>query len=241
MFSSSVFCSLAGLVTKSWHLMLVRCLFSISIAPYSPIMISILYDISKYQSTSIGIYNTAIFLGYGASFALGFFVDPHTQNWREIFLYLGVPSILVGIVMIFVVYDPEQQSKDEIPLWECVKWILKRTSLWLLFLATGFSAIGIYAPAAWVPTFYDKTFNVSSKELSQWMSWISPLAGISGVVIGGILSDILSRFTRYSNLILCVVSFIFSLPATIAILLVPNKLVSLLSHLPGTFVSFFKF
>lgn len=172
-FSSSIFCSLTGLVTKYWHLIIIRSLFSISIAPFSPIMISILSDISKHQSTSIAIYNTAIFLGYGFSFALGFFVDPSTSNWRSLFLWLGVPSIILGIFMILIVYDPENQNIENVTLLECTKWIIKRFSLWILFLAVGFSAIGIYAPAAWIPRFYDETFQMDSKELSQWSSYFN--------------------------------------------------------------------
>jgi MFS family permease len=179
--TSSFLCSLTGLATKAWHLVLFRSFYSLSIAPISPLIISLISDLfDSGKATAIGIYNTAIFLGVGGAFGVGFFLDDNTSSWKSAFIYMGFPGIIFTALIYFTISEPDikNDNKENTSIIITLKYMMKRITLWLFGIANGLAFGAILSSSVWFPIFYDRIWDLSSRDLAMWMSWISPVSGI---------------------------------------------------------------
>ena len=128
-----------------------------------------------------------------------------TFGWRGMFLIIGVLGFIVAIVWLLTYKDPTAQELLQLPQEEGaenleqlegsnVSWfdIIKHPSTWYMVIGNFGIVYTMWICLTWLPAYLVTERGLSLKEMG-WMASIPFLAGIFGVILGGLVSDALIR------------------------------------------------
>lgn len=116
----------------------------------------------------------------------------------------------------------------------CYGLIFKCKSLCALYLYVGFNVFTAVAIIFWSIPYYQRYHNVAAAEIGSVMGLYIAVAGLIGVVLGGVLADWLRRHTRRAKLYICLGAWALSLLSAIGLLTAKSLPVAYL----GSFVFF---
>jgi MFS family permease len=157
----------------------------------------------KTRALAMSIHQAALYIGIMTS---GYFGGLIAKNWgwRSVFFVYGGAGILVGLLFILLLKDERDfaQSGEAEPAAAKPKWENPLHSLSIIFrkptallLTIGFTAI-VYVNNAYItfaPGFLEGKFSLSKELAGTYAMLFHHLAALVGVLIGGPLSDRLSR------------------------------------------------
>ena len=117
-------------------------------------------------------------------------------DWRTAFIVLGAPGIMIAILTLFVVKEPERgrldparQSTERPRLWPTVKLLCSTpTFLWML-IGVGLGGFASYGFGIWAPTLFARAFDLPLTEANARYGGPSFIAGLSGALLIGVLCD----------------------------------------------------
>jgi MFS family permease len=205
----SLMTSLCGLASSYWQLFLFRIGVGVGEATLSPAAYSMIADYfpPERRATAISVYSMGIYLGSGIAFLLGglvinFAVAQGTVSlpllgdirpWQLVFFVLGVSGIVFSLAFLLV-REPARKDLDisagHVPFSAVVAylWQNRRT---VLCHNLGFAMLAFcsYGTAAWVPSFFIRTFNWKAGEVGIIYGLIVMVFGCLGIVFGGWLAD----------------------------------------------------
>lgn len=220
-------------------------------AALSPSAFSMLADRfpTNQLALALAIYQTAIYLGAGAAFALVAVILANVdqieaaipwlaglESWRLTFLLLGLPGLLFAL-LIFTFTEPARKrtaspaAVDEGVGGELQNFLRQRAAL-LGLLAVGFGLVGLvaYAIQAWVPTYLQRQFHWQPQDFGPIVSIIYLINAMVLLGKGAIMDWMFKRGTRDAYVRLYLWLVVLSCPATIGIFLVNS---------PGLFIVLF--
>lgn len=206
----SIMTILTGFIQKYWQLVIVRFGLGFGEAGCTPFVASMLADIypSELRGTAMGIYNWGIYMGYSLSYALGNLITQaniNGQGWRWSFFISGIPGVLIGLLIIITLKEPERkEASKEAKLGEtsgkateslsvCKKLghILRPFLAPSLILAV--IAGSVRNAAGYVFAYNTQPYFIgigqSKDEIAKYMAWIPIVGGSLGVMVGGFISD----------------------------------------------------
>jgi predicted MFS family arabinose efflux permease len=243
--SWTTFNCLHGLITKPWHLVLVRIGLAVSMAGVPSCALSLIGDLVSKQrrAISIAFYNSSFVLAVSGPYLFGLLLNDKSSNWRTIFFYMGIPGIALTLLAFLTFTEPERGSFENVKIrvvsvWETVKFLGKSPSMWFICLTAGFSFMAANATNVWGPAFYLRVHGMPVKELSTWLVWISPVAGIIGTFSGGWFADQLQKWTPRGYAIICLIAVVVGTPLQFLVFLLPNAIGSILVSFPSLLVGF---
>ena len=198
----SVATMLCGFTVGFATLLAARILVGIGEAGCTPPANSIISDYYKRSArpTALGIYAVGVTAGgllaqlFGGSL-LKFF------TWREAFIFVGAPGVLIGILLLLTVKEPPRgyseppgTKKDEhIPFLVALKEISSRPTFWIMSAGATIAAFAGYALVGFQPLFiqYAKGLDASDTALL----FMAPIAvtGSIGAFLGGYLTELASK------------------------------------------------
>ncbi|MDM5340240.1 MFS transporter [Fictibacillus enclensis] len=122
-----------------------------------------------------------------------------TMSWRGMFVLVGAFGILVMIAWVKIYRNPTQEECLEIhpldekptaPKEEQAKWgeLLKKKTTWFMILGNFGIMFTIWVYLTWLPSYLEKEQGFSLKE-TGFIASIPFIAGIIGVLVGGLISD----------------------------------------------------
>ncbi|KAH3800834.1 protein spinster homolog 1-like isoform X2 [Dreissena polymorpha] len=209
----SVMTLLTGFIKEYWQLVLLRFGLGFGEAGCTPFVASMLADIypTELRGTALGIYNWGIYMGYSLSYALGNLITAaniNDQGWRWSFFISGMPGILIGILILLTLKEPERKnaSKEATQAQQGDQSLnstvseskLKRLGKILKpFLAPSLIlavlAGSIRNAAGYVFAYntqpYFTGIGQSKEDIAKYMGWIPIVGGSLGVAVGGFISD----------------------------------------------------
>lgn len=170
----------------------------------------------KRQGLIMGIILGAYSLAITLDFALGL---PYAManGWREFFFVLGVLTLSVGFVTQFVLrpgpfIDPHDIARGGVKVFSEVfqqRWI------WIAICGIFGALFSIGATATWVIPSYIQTQNLDPS-LAPTVGMIMGLSQVGFLLLGGYLSDKLSRFTMIRTaILLTIISALLCVASTI--------------------------
>jgi MFS family permease len=159
-----------------------------------------------WRGTAFSFYALAVPVGT----ALGAFMGGWgNQNlgWRNTFILVGVPGILLALLVRLTVREPprgmadgmspEQAAKMRAPgLAEVLSYLWARRSFRHLSLAAALHSVVWYSSGAFNNAFLQRSHQLSAYEAGVWISILSLIAGF-GTFLGGFACDRLS--TRFND------------------------------------------
>ncbi|WP_043312047.1 MFS transporter [Pseudomonas sp. ML96] len=201
-----------GMAKLYWQFLICRIGVGVGEAALSPAAYSLIADSfpPNRRATAMAVYGMGVYLGSGIAFLLGGLViqfasaqgDVHlpvfgeVRPWQLIFLILGAAGVLFTLLML-AVREPARRGVGAgvaIPLADVGRYIRsnRRTVLCHNLGFAGLSLAG-YGSAAWIPTFYIRTYGWDAGQVGIVYGSLVAVFGCLGIVFGGRLADWLAK------------------------------------------------
>jgi predicted MFS family arabinose efflux permease len=226
----------SGMVANFWQLTLARIGVGIGEAGCSPpahSMIADMYPPEK-RSTAMGFYTTGISAGIMLAYLAGGWV---VQNigWREAFLIVGAPGLLLAAIVRFTVAEPvrgasenRKDSEHRPGVFEVVRFLKARKSFLHMAVAAGLISLTGYAVIIFFPSFVVRSFEMGVAALGVWLGLILGIAGGAGFFVGGYLADHIGKSGQRKSLQFIAVAMLASSLMLVVTFLSPTPMIALL-------------
>jgi MFS family permease len=207
---------------------------------------------------AIGLYTAGVSSGTGLAFVIGGSVYPRLQAagpvewpvlgllepWQQMFVWVGLPGLLVAL-LVLTIREPVRReflrtgrAQVATPVWSTLAFLFARWRAFIvLFLALSVLAIMAYGIGFWIPEFLRRTYALSPQELGYWVQWRGVVAivfGLTGVVAGGWLCDIMQKRYEDGYVRVCIVAFVFMAIGYSTFALMPTPALALAMLIPAT-------
>jgi MFS family permease len=144
-----------------------------------------------------------------ASFALGVPLGSIAGNlasgwlneffaWRDVFIAVGLPGILIALLVHFSLYEPEHTwqiagrgvvTKPQAPgLADALRYLWSLKSYVHMCLAAGLHSVVWYAGSTWNAAFLMRSHDMGAGAAGSWIATFA-LAGLLGTFLGGFVAD----------------------------------------------------
>jgi MFS family permease len=209
----SIAAGLCGVAGSFGTLFLARMAIGAGEATLSPSAYSLLSDYFPRErlGRAISVYVIGNPLGVGLALTLGsVFIAAVTKtptvilagmgeiaSWRLVFVGLVVPGLVLSLLVFFTVAEPPRQgavkrARDARNWNEVVKFMVSnRATFWCLLGGTSLLSAAVSGTVSWIPTFFIRTYGMTAAEVGFNYGLISGIAGVVGLLAGGILGDAL--------------------------------------------------
>ena len=194
--------ALCGYATGFTSLFLGRIGVGVGEAGGSPPSQSIISDYfaPAERGFALGIFHLYLPLGFMAGFLIGGWSNQF-MGWRETFLIVGLPGLLLALVLRLTLREPHRQhlantsSKPDSSesMLSTLRYFLKVPSLRLIPIAGAIQGIGAWGVGIWTPSYFMRVHDLSSGEVGTWLAFTYGISGSLGVIAGGRLCDRLVR------------------------------------------------
>ncbi|MGQ7959098.1 spinster family MFS transporter [Pseudomonas sp. SP16.1] len=204
-----------GMAKLYWQFLLCRIGVGVGEAALSPAAYSLIADSfpAERRATAISVYSMGVYLGSGLAFLIGGLVIQfasaqgdvllpvfgQVRPWQLIFIILGGAGVLFTLLML-AVKEPLRRGVGAgvaVPLVDVGRYIrANRTTV--LCHNFGFAGLAFagYGSAAWVPTFYIRTYGWDAGQVGIVYGCIVAVFGCLGIVFGGRLADWMAKRGR---------------------------------------------
>lgn len=189
--------ALSGLAMNFWQLLIARIGVGIGEAGGSPPSHSLIADYfaPNKRSTALGVYALGIPVGILFGNLAGGWVNEYF-GWRNAFLVVGIPGVLLAILLKLTVKEPPRgysegrtPARTEVPFLTVLKTMWGYGSFRQLSLGAATQAFVGYGAIAWMPSFLIRTHDMTSGQVGTALGLIIGIAGGLGTFMGGIICD----------------------------------------------------
>ncbi len=183
--------ALSGLAASFWQMVLARVGLAAGEAGAGPAANSLLTEIFPLERRTgvISIMLAANAVGISGGLALGGWLS-NFFSWREVFLILGLPGILIGLAVLVFSAEPRRgkgavaEPPKQVPLGEVLRIIGGNVSLrWVGLLLCMVPLTG-FAFILWGASFFQRVHGMCKAETSLWLGG----AMAAGLVIGNLVA-----------------------------------------------------
>ncbi|WP_432199917.1 spinster family MFS transporter [Erythrobacter sp. W53] len=200
---ATILCGFAvGFVT----LLLARLAVGVGEAGCTPPANSLISDYftAATRPMALGIYAMGVMLG-GVLAQLGGGAILNLFTWREAFIYIGAPGVLIGIILLMTVKEPPRGYSDppqtkpaeKATLREAMGQVSRSKTFWYIALGMSLATFGGYGLTSFKSLYIQYTFGLTPGDAAiQYMAPIS-LSGAIGAPLAGYL---IQRFSPRFNL-----------------------------------------
>jgi predicted MFS family arabinose efflux permease len=199
--------ALSGIATNIVQLTLARIGVGVGEAGCSPPAHSIISDLygPEERSTAMGIFTLGISGGIMIAYLAGGWVAENI-GWREAFLIVGLPGLVLALLVRFTIREPvrgqsdgKRDSSARPGIMAVLRFLLGRKSFLHLAIGSGLASFIGYAVISFFPTFLFRTHAMNVSEIGVWLGIILGVAGGLGFAGGGYVADRLGgRGQRYA-------------------------------------------
>lgn len=197
----SVFTVLSGAATGFFTMALAR----IGVATGEAGGVSPSYSVlSDYFPTTrrglaLGIFTIGAPLGLMAGTILGALIA-EALSWRWAFVILGLPGVVLAVVLLLLVREPERGRLDAAPApgeakprpFDAARALFASPTLLLLTAAAAATSFGGYGLYQWIPSFLQRSQGMVLESVGAMLGPIF-LVGIVGAIGGGWIADRIGR------------------------------------------------
>lgn len=182
------------------------------------------------RARALAAYAFGIPLGMAAGTLVGGLLAA-TYGWRTAFIVVGVLGVLVAPVLRLTVKDPKRGGLDvepaalaaapvakELkapPFKEVVRTLAPKPSFWLLAFGAASSSVCGYGVAAWLPSFFMRSFGLTLSQTAWYYSAIVLVGGVAGIWLGGSMADRLGKKSKAAYPLTPAIAFLISVPCFI--------------------------
>jgi MFS transporter, Spinster family, sphingosine-1-phosphate transporter len=188
---------LTGLVRNFGQLILCRMAVAGSEAGSTPTahaLIARTYSF-EYRAMALAIFSLGVPVGSTLGLSLGGFINDHA-NWREAFLIVGLPGLLLAAICAVVLPDPAPVAATETPpmrFWSAVRYLMALRSFRHMAAGSALYACGSYAMNVFAGAFLVRVHHLSTTLAGLGFGMAFGVGGGLGTFAGGYFGDRLGR------------------------------------------------
>jgi MFS family permease len=249
--------SWTGGATRFWQILSARMGIGVGEATLNPAAISIISDLVPRNAVSRAV---AVFIAIGALGAglgsllggllLGWLGRAHAVSglpiigamapWRQAFIVLGAPGLVLVLLMSLLVREPDRQANAD----RAGAYGWRETAGYLfahrgstLYVMVGFALISaLTAVGAWTPAFLSRSYGWTPAHTGPLLGLVQMLTNPTGIVLGGLLSDRLrQRGKEDANVRVILICLAAAFPFFLLFPLMPTGELALLVYTPANF------
>jgi predicted MFS family arabinose efflux permease len=192
----SAMTAVCGLAQNFTQLLLARVGVGVGEAGCTPAAHSLISDAvpRERRASAIAFYGLGIPIGGLMGMIIGGQLAD-LLGWRQAFLIVGVPGLLVAVLFWMLVREPRRHLASA-PAGAtgasfAEAWAELRASKAYLPLTIGAATVAFlsYGKGVWATVFFIRTHGLTPGEVGLWLGLIAGIAGILGTWIGGWLAD----------------------------------------------------
>lgn len=211
----SLFTTGCGMASTFPQMLALRMGVGVGEAALSPAAYSLVADYvpPRRMSAAIGLYGAGIYVGSGLSFLLGGLIQRYAATraaivlplvgqirpWQILFFAVGLPGVLLA-PLLFTIREPKSRGgsvRPTVPIGRVFRYIFTNCKTFLLHnIGFGMLSLASYASAAWVPTFYVRTFHWEIGKVGLVYGSIVGVFGSLGIIGAGRVADYLRAHGR---------------------------------------------
>jgi MFS family permease len=193
----SVFTAVTGFARNFWHLLIARIGVGVGEAGCSPPAYSIISDYfeSKKRATALAIYSAGVYVGGAAGLFIGGNLVAEI-GWRNVFLLVGVPGVLLAVLVRLTLREPPRgysegaaTARTAPPFWDVLRDLWMKPSFRHVAFAAGLHAFVSYGVSNFYRPFFSRVHDMSAAEVGNWLGVIVAVGGAIGTIGGGALCD----------------------------------------------------
>ena len=197
----SIFTAISGMAKGFISMMIPRMFIGVGESILTPTSMSLLSDSfpSSRLGFASGFYYMGVPVGVGISLLIvGYLGEP--LGWRNCFYILGAVGFVMGLLMLLFKDRPRKSAALETPttnetlafssILNTLKKALMNSPALVLTIAGGVFYHIVLGAAVFEQLWYAQEKNFDRSSIAQITGIISVVAGISGNLLGGILSDL---------------------------------------------------
>lgn len=194
----SMFTGLSGAADGPWTLALARLGVGVGEAAFVAPAYSLLSDYFPPQQRGVAfaILGLAVYFGQIAGYAAGPAIA-EAYNWRTAFYIMGVVGVALSGIAWLIVREPVRlqitTKANQVALLPLIRRLAKARSYILMMLAMGLATLSGVGFGFWGPTLFHRVYEVPLTEASTTFGLYFGLAGLSGMLLFGTVSDRLAR------------------------------------------------
>ena len=193
----SLMTAVCGLAQNFWQLAVSRVLFGVGQAGASPPSHAIIADLFPRDQRAAALATYA--LGGPVGVFFGFLLGSQLVDafgWRVALFSFGLPGLVMAVILYRFLKEPARgQSDGEVqtapppPLGSTVKTLMSRPTFVHNTIASGLFTIVYLGLVTWLPSYYDRSFDLGMTTIGAWLAVILGLSQLLGIFAGGALAD----------------------------------------------------
>lgn len=196
----SLMTACTGFIGSIWQLAVVRLLMGAGEACGMAPSNSIIADRfpPDRRPLALALFGTAAPLSYILFFPIAGWIAQH-HGWRAMFIAMGLPGVLLALLLILTVREPERTAPppQRLPLARSLFGDLaglfsNRCFVWI-FAGVTLMGANIWAAGAWTPTFFVRVHHLKITEVANIIGPTRGIIGLVGILLGGLLIDRLPK------------------------------------------------
>jgi predicted MFS family arabinose efflux permease len=247
----SAMTALCGVAQNFWQLLLARIGVGVGEAGCTPPAHSLISDMvpPEKRASALAFYSLGIPVGSLLGMVIGGLLADYL-GWREAFVVVGLPGVMLALVVWFVLKDPRRsdaaavlRAKSQpaaLPLGQAVAEVMRSRAFVLLVCAGSAASFLSYGKTTWTTIFFQRTHDLSPGEVGLWFGLLGGAAGILGTWAGGYIADRFGAVNRRHVLSAPAIGMAVAVPLAIAAYHAPNWPLALaLLFLPTVFNSLY--
>lgn len=197
----SAMTALCGLAQSFWQLLLARVGVGVGEAGSGPPSQSIIADLypPEQRTAAMAVYSWGIHFG-GMFGALAGGWIAQFWGWRQAFMLVGLPGLLVALLVRFTMREPvrtkavaARTGEGDIPVGEVFAYLWRVRSLRHVIIGCTLVAIIGYGTATWSTAFLMRTHGLKVGEAATLLGVLGGVAGILGSLGAGMVADRLGK------------------------------------------------
>lgn len=196
----SAFTAMCGMAQNFTHLLLARVGVGIGEAGCTPPAHSLITDKAppERRARAFAIYQLGPPLGGLIGMVMGG-VLADSLGWREAFVVVGVPGVVLAGIVALVLRDPRKQATDNgtagvagppaMSTGDAMRAILASRAMRRLLVTAAFGSFAGYGVLIWATIFFQRSHGLTAGETGIWFGLVNGIASALGVWIGGQIGD----------------------------------------------------
>lgn len=180
------------------------------------------------RARALAIFSFGIPIGSAAGILFGGLIAD-AIDWRMAFVVCGVAGLILAPVFKLTVKEPPRAQFDAPadrgeapPFGEVIGTLLSKPSFWFLSLGAAASSIVGYGLIFWLPSFFERSFDLSLVDRSLYYGAIVFFGGVVGIWLGGVLGDKFAARSKGAYAAVPALAFVLALPCYVAGVLTDN-------------------
>ena len=204
----SAMTALSGAAGNVVQLALARIGVGVGEAGYAPPAHSMIADYypPEKRSSAMGVFALGISFGIMIAYLGGGWMAQNI-GWRQAFLIVGVPGLILALLFRFTVTEPQRGLSEgkvddgvRYGVFAVARFLLKRKSFIHLSLGAGISSFTAYAVLSFFPSFLERSHGLNIQEIGAYLGIIIGVSTGIGYIGGGYYSDKIGKENRSRSL-----------------------------------------